>query len=72
MQDLGGCGHILTTDNYFTYVPLFLDLLETGTMATGTLRGNRKYVPKYIFAKSYIKKQPIGWTDYRMHDEGKV
>ena len=53
---LGGHGQILIIDNYFTSVPLFLDLLETGTMAIGTLQGNRKYVPKSLFAKSYTKK----------------
>jgi hypothetical protein len=45
LRDLGGKGHIVTTDNFFTSVPLFLDLLDNGIMATGTLRGNRKYVP---------------------------
>jgi hypothetical protein len=59
-------------DNFFTSVPLFTDLLERGTMATGTLKGNRKYVPKALFAKSHTKKQDIGWIDYMMHQEGKV
>jgi hypothetical protein len=45
MQDLGGQDHIVTTNNFFTSMPLFLDLLDNGNMATGTLRGNRKYVP---------------------------
>jgi hypothetical protein len=45
MEDLGGRGHIVIIDNFFTSVPLFLDLLDNGNMATGTLRGNRKYVP---------------------------
>jgi hypothetical protein len=56
MHNLGGRGHIVTTDNYFTSVPLFLDLLENGTMAIGTLRGNRKYVPRSMFAKKVTKK----------------
>jgi hypothetical protein len=72
LKDLGGCGHIVTMDNFFTSVPLFTDLLEQGTMATGTLRGNRKYIPKALIAKSHTKKQDIGWIDYRMHEEGKV
>jgi hypothetical protein len=41
MADLGGWGHIVTTDNFFTSVPLYLDLLDKGIMATGTLRANR-------------------------------
>jgi hypothetical protein len=72
MHRLGGRGHIVTTDNFFTSVPLFLDLLENGTMATGTLRWNRKYVPRVIFANKITKTKDIGWVDYRMHQEGKV
>jgi hypothetical protein len=56
LQDLGGRGHIVTTDNFFTSVPLFLDLLDSGIMATGTLRANRKYVPQTMFAKSVTRK----------------
>jgi hypothetical protein len=69
LEDLHGRGHILTTDNFFTSVPLFLDLLEKGIMATGTLRWNRKYVPRGMFAKTITKKQTLGWVDYRMHKE---
>jgi hypothetical protein len=72
MRELGGKGHIVTTDNFFTSVPLFLDLLETGIMATGTLRGNRKYVPRAMYAKKNTRKQNLGWIDYRMHRERKV
>jgi hypothetical protein len=72
VKDLGGKGHIVTTDNFLTSVPLFLDLLENGIMATRTLRGNRKYVPRSMFAKKVTKKQDIGWIDYRMHEERKI
>jgi hypothetical protein len=72
MGKLRGRGHIVTTDNFFTSVPLFLDLLEEGTMVTGTLRWNRKYVPKAMFAKTATKKKEIGWVDYKMHREGKI
>jgi hypothetical protein len=72
MQKLQGRGHIVTTDNYFTSVLLFLDLLENGTMATSTLRENRKYVSRAMLAKKVTKSKDIGWVDYRMHREGKV
>jgi hypothetical protein len=71
LKDLVGKGHIVTIDNFFTSVPLFLDLLENGIMATGTLRENRKYVPCAMFSKKITKKQDIGWIDYRMHEEKK-
>jgi hypothetical protein len=72
MKDLGGRGHIVTTDNFFTSVPLYLDLLENGIMATGTLRANRKYVPRAMYDKNITKKQTMGWMDYRMHEEGQI
>jgi hypothetical protein len=72
MADLGGRRHIVTTDNFFTSVPLYLDLLENGIMATGTLRANKKYVPHSMYAKKITKKKTMGWVDYRMHDEGKI
>jgi hypothetical protein len=56
IKDLHGRGHIVTTDNYFTSMPLFMELLENGTMATRTLRANQKYVPKAMFAKKRTKK----------------
>lgn len=67
MKDLAGHGHIVTTDNYFTFVPLFLDLLKSGTMVTGTLRANRKMCRRVFLPKKITKKQDIGWMDYRMH-----
>jgi hypothetical protein len=72
LQDLGGRGHIVTTDNYFTLVPLYLDLLERGIMATGTLNVICKYVPKAMFAKTATRNQIIGWSDYRIHQEGNI
>ena len=45
------------TNNSFTFVLLFLDLFDKGIMATGTLRMDRKYVPKGMFAKSIMKKK---------------
>jgi hypothetical protein len=38
-------------DNYFTSVPLFTDLLERDTYACGTLRVNRKYLPREFKGK---------------------
>ena len=69
MKDLGGRAHIVTMDNFFTSVPLYLDLLENGIMAMGTLRANRKYVPHAMYDKNITKKQSMGWMDYHMHEE---
>lgn len=40
MKDLSGRGYIVTINNFFTLVPLFLDLLNNGIMAIGTSRAN--------------------------------
>lgn len=60
LADLGGKGHIVTMDNFFTSVPLFLDLQNRGIMAMGTLRANRKYVPCFLYAKEATKKKDYG------------
>ena len=72
MQDLARRGHIVTIDNFFTLVPLFLDLLDSGIMAIGTLWANMKYVPHAMFAKAVTKKKSVGWIGYRMYRERKV
>ena len=41
-------------------------------MAIGTLRANRKYVPRAMYDKNITKKQTMGWMDYRMYEEGQI
>lgn len=72
MQSLHGRGYIVTVDNFFTSVPLFMDLLENGIMATGTLRSDGKYVPRDMWAKENLKNKVMGWCDWRMHSSGKI
>ena len=64
LKDLYGRGHIVTTNNFFIFVFLFLDFLKNGIMATKTLRPNRKYIPRAIFAKKIMKTKHMGWIDY--------
>ena len=72
MMDLRGRNHIATTEIFFTSIPLFLDLLNDGIMATGTLKSDRKYLPKAMFVKSATKKKQMGWLDYYMYELGKI
>lgn len=65
-------GHIVMTDNFFTSIPLFMDLYACGIRAIGTLRSDRKYVPSELWAKSNTKNRKAGWVDYRMHESGHV
>ena len=72
LKDLSSRGPIVAANNYFTLVPLYLDLLQRKTMATGILWTNRKYIPKAMFAKENTIKREIEWINYRMHEEGKI
>ena len=41
-------GYRLFVDNWYTSVPLFLELERRGILACGTVRSNRKFLPKEI------------------------
>ena len=41
-------GYRLFVDNWYTSVPLFLELEIRSILACGTVRGNRKFLPKEI------------------------
>ena len=43
--------HVVVMDNYFTSVPLFVELLAKSTYACGTVRSNRKYLPEQFGTK---------------------
>ena len=43
--------HVVVMDNYFTSVPLFVNLLARSTYACGTVRSNRKYLPEQFGTK---------------------
>ena len=51
LQPYLGKGHRLFVDNFYTSIPLFLDLLEHGTYATGTIVSTRKYFPEGLKAE---------------------
>ncbi|XP_067934961.1 piggyBac transposable element-derived protein 4-like [Watersipora subatra] len=50
-------GHELVMDNWYTSPQLLKELYERGTYAYGTLRSNRKHVPKDI--KNFTSNQPL-------------
>ena len=55
-EDYQGKNHVIIMDNYFTGVPLFLDLLKTSTYACGTIRPRRKYLPE-SFREKKVRTQ---------------
>ena len=75
MEPLLGMGYHLYTDNWYTAVPLAEPLLSEGSTLTGTVRGNRKYLPQGVSQKlskgdsiAYCKEKLvcIGWQ-YKKH-----
>ena len=74
MSPLSGQGYHLFTDNFYTSVPLAISLLLHKTELTGTVRGNRKYLPPGVKKMRKAKKGDIaayktddivtlGWLD---------
>ena len=63
-------GYKLYMDNYYTSVPLFEDLERRGTLACGTVRSNRKGLPKDItnVHNEEIKGLKRGESVYRQKD----
>ena len=48
LSSLLGKGHIVYTDNFYSSPQLFQDLLDKSTLASGTVRKNRKNFPKNL------------------------
>ena len=46
VQHLHGSGRNITTDNFFTDLQLAQDLLQNKLTLLGTVRANRKFIPK--------------------------
>ena len=65
-QDLLGKGYNIFIDNWYSSPDLFLQLLNSQTNVCGTVRLNRKFMPKDL-AKEKVKKGEIA---YRSCDEG--
>ena len=51
-----GNGRVVIMDNYFSSVPLFLDLLFTSTYACGTIRPRQKHLPE-LFREKKVREQ---------------
>ena len=59
MEKLLGRGHVLYVDNFYTSVSLSEQLLSQKTLLCGTLRKNRKHLPKTVVTKKLKKGQYI-------------
>jgi Transposase IS4 len=62
LKPLHDRNHIVHMDNYYTSIPLFMDLEKIGIYSTGTVRTNRKGLCKEVTIKkgeeTQLKKKP--------------
>lgn len=56
-------GRTVVTDNFYTSVPLAKQLLKKKTHLVGTLRKNRRYLPKEVITKKIKKGEIFGKED---------
>ena len=63
-------GYRLFVDNWYTSVPLFLELERRGILACGTVRGNRKFLPKDSVdqTKEHVKRLKRGESLFRQNN----
>lgn len=62
-----GSGRNITTDNFFTSLPLVMCLREQGLTLVGTLRKNKPYIPKEFLPS---KNREVTSTLFGFRDEG--
>lgn len=74
MEPFTGCGRNVTTDNFFTSVSLAKKLLAKKTTIVGTIRGNKRELPKLAkeskdeiarFSSKLYKSNRITLTVYK-------
>ena len=64
--------HIVVVDNFFSSIPLFVDLLEKCSYPTGTVRANRIDLPTALAKKSLYAKYTQGHLEWRIHKTQKI
>ena len=67
LEGLENRRHIVVMDNFFSSVPLFMELLEKDTYGTGTVRANRIGLPTTLAKKSSYAKFSQRHLKWRRH-----
>ena len=60
--------HCITMDNFFTSIPLFIELALRGICGTRTKRTNRIGPPSHLKNTRAFKKVPQGYMEWVMHE----
>lgn len=61
-------GHAVYMDNFYSSPVLFLDLLSHGTLASGTVRTNRRHFPSAIKPDQH-EKNARGYSNFLFHNK---
>nr|CAH7750024.1 unnamed protein product [Callosobruchus chinensis] len=70
MQNVVGSGRSLYADNFYSSVALVKKLQQQKTLYCGTLRSNRRGLPKDFVNRKIKKNQPKCITDYNKAKKG--
>ena len=65
-------GYRLFVDNWYTIVPLFLELERRGILACGTARSNRKFLPKEIVDQQNEQEKRLKRGDSLFRQSGNL
>ena len=72
VEDLHGKGHVITMDNYFTSIPLYMELLFRGIYASGTVRLNRIGLPTALINTKRFRRCQQGHLEWLMHQDREI
>ena len=61
-------GHCITMDNYFTSIPLLVELASRGIYGRGTIRINRIGLPPHLKNIRAFKRIAHGHMEWAMHE----
>ena len=62
-RGLEGMGHHITMDNYFTSIPLFMELAASEIYTTSIVHSNRVSLPSPVKNLHVFKRSPQGYLD---------
>ena len=65
-------GYKLFVDNWYTSVPLFLELEKKGIKVCGTVRGNRKCLPQDTVDQRCEQVKSLDWGESLFRQSGKL
>ena len=66
-EELAGRRHHITMNNYFTSIPLFVELTHLQIYATGMVQSNQVGLPVVLKNLCAFRRSPEGHLEWQMH-----